>query len=157
MASFSLSYFLIEGFPSGSVVKNLPANAGDTGLIPGLGRPLERDIVTHSSILAENPMDRGDWWVIVLGLQRVGYDLATDHACTHTHTLTLSPNIVTLGFRASAYKFCSDIIQFIEMKFWYRLLEGCTSFKAVLFCLVGTYPSKLKEEVLLTSKDSFKI
>ena len=27
------------GFPGGSVVKNLPANAGDAGLIPGLGRP----------------------------------------------------------------------------------------------------------------------
>ena len=26
------------GFPLGSVVKNLPANAGDTGLIPGSGR-----------------------------------------------------------------------------------------------------------------------
>ena len=26
------------GFPGGSVVKNLPANAGDMGLIPGLGR-----------------------------------------------------------------------------------------------------------------------
>ena len=26
------------GFPGGSVVKNPPANAGDTGLIPGLGR-----------------------------------------------------------------------------------------------------------------------
>ena len=26
------------GFPSGSVVKNLPANAGDTGSIPSLGR-----------------------------------------------------------------------------------------------------------------------
>ena len=88
MVSFNLSYFLIEGFPSGSVVKNLPANAGDTGLIPGLGRPLERDMVTHSSILAENPMDRGAWWVPVLGLQRVGYDLATYHACTHTHTHT---------------------------------------------------------------------
>ena len=25
-------------FPFGSVVKNLPANAGDMGLIPGLGR-----------------------------------------------------------------------------------------------------------------------
>ena len=25
-------------FPGGTVVKNLPANAGDTGLIPGLGR-----------------------------------------------------------------------------------------------------------------------
>ena len=26
------------GFPGGSVVKNLPANAGDVSLIPGLGR-----------------------------------------------------------------------------------------------------------------------
>ena len=28
----------LQGFPGGSVVKNPPANAGDTGLIPGLGR-----------------------------------------------------------------------------------------------------------------------
>ena len=28
----------IQDFPSGPVVKNLPANAGDLGLIPGLGR-----------------------------------------------------------------------------------------------------------------------
>ena len=28
----------IRDFPRGPVVKNLPANAGDTGLIPGLGR-----------------------------------------------------------------------------------------------------------------------
>ena len=28
----------IQGFPGGSVIKNLPANAGDTGSIPGLGR-----------------------------------------------------------------------------------------------------------------------
>ena len=27
-----------QGFPGGSVLKNLPANAGDTGLIPDLGR-----------------------------------------------------------------------------------------------------------------------
>ena len=26
------------GFPGGAVVKNLPANAGDTGSIPSLGR-----------------------------------------------------------------------------------------------------------------------
>jgi len=26
------------GFPDGSVVKNMPANTGDSGLIPGLGR-----------------------------------------------------------------------------------------------------------------------
>ena len=28
----------VQGFPGGSVVENLPANAGDTGSSPGLGR-----------------------------------------------------------------------------------------------------------------------
>ena len=28
----------ISGFPGGAVVENLPANAGDTGSSPGLGR-----------------------------------------------------------------------------------------------------------------------
>ena len=34
------------------MVKNQPANAGDTGLIPGLEDPLQKEIATHSSILA---------------------------------------------------------------------------------------------------------
>ena len=35
------------------MVKNPPSNAGDVGSIPGLGRlPLEREMATHSSILA---------------------------------------------------------------------------------------------------------
>ena len=32
--------------------KNLPANAGDAGLIPGLADALEWKMATHSSILA---------------------------------------------------------------------------------------------------------
>ena len=43
------------GSTGGSVVKNLPANAGDArdpGKIPRLGNPLEKDMATHSSILA---------------------------------------------------------------------------------------------------------
>ena len=43
------------GFPSGTVIKNVPANAGDArdeGLIPGLGRSPGEEIATHSSILA---------------------------------------------------------------------------------------------------------
>ena len=28
----------MRGFPGGAVVENLPANAGDTGSSPGLGR-----------------------------------------------------------------------------------------------------------------------
>ena len=31
------------GFPGGSRVKNPPANAGDMGLIPGLGRSLGKE------------------------------------------------------------------------------------------------------------------
>ena len=36
------------------MVNNLPANAGDlrdTGLIPGSGNPLEKEMAAHSSIL----------------------------------------------------------------------------------------------------------
>ena len=33
-------FFFFEGFPGGPVVKNPPAVAGDTGLIPGPGRTL---------------------------------------------------------------------------------------------------------------------
>ena len=43
------------GFPGGTVVKNLPVNAGDTGdegLITGWEDPLEQDMATDSSILA---------------------------------------------------------------------------------------------------------
>ena len=40
-------------FPGGSVVKNVNAgDAGDTGWIPGLEDPLEKEMETHSSILA---------------------------------------------------------------------------------------------------------
>ena len=40
------------GFPGGSVVKNSPVSAGDAGLIPGQEDTLEKEIATHSSILA---------------------------------------------------------------------------------------------------------
>ena len=39
-------------FLGGSVVKNPPDNAGDTGSTPGSGRPQEKEMVTCSSILA---------------------------------------------------------------------------------------------------------
>ena len=56
-------------FPGGTVVKNPPANTGDTreaGSIPGLGRspgvgngnPLQYSCL-------ENSVDRGDWWATV--------------------------------------------------------------------------------------------
>jgi len=53
------------------VVKNLPANAGDTDLIPELGRsPGEGNgnLLQYSCL--ENPMDRGAWWAIVHGVAK---------------------------------------------------------------------------------------
>ena len=41
------------GFPGVSVVKNcLPINAGDAGSVPGWEDPLEKEMATHSSVLA---------------------------------------------------------------------------------------------------------
>ena len=39
------------GFPGDTAGKNLPANPGDVGLIPGQEDLLEEDMATHSSIL----------------------------------------------------------------------------------------------------------
>ena len=50
------------------MVKNLAAKAGDMSSIPGQEDPLEKEMVTHSSILAwKNPMNRGDWRATVHG------------------------------------------------------------------------------------------
>ena len=38
LTNFCSAKETIKGFPGGAVVENLPANAGDTGLSPGLGR-----------------------------------------------------------------------------------------------------------------------
>ena len=60
-----------EGFPGGSVVKNLPAVAGDVGLLPGLGRsPGEGsgNLLQYSCL--GNPMDRGVWWATCCGFSK---------------------------------------------------------------------------------------
>ena len=51
-----------EGFPGGLAVKNLPANAGDAGSIPGLGRsPGEGNGKPLKYSCLENSMDRRAW------------------------------------------------------------------------------------------------
>ena len=55
-------------FPGGSVVKNLPANSGDVGLIPGEEDPLKKEMETRSSIFAW----RIPWTEESGGLQNMG-------------------------------------------------------------------------------------
>ena len=69
------SVYSAWGFPGGSVVKNLPANAGAMDSVPGLGRFPGKGNGYHSSILAwsipwtEEP---GGLWSI--RSQRVGHN-----------------------------------------------------------------------------------
>ena len=60
------------------VVKNLPANAGDTrdtGLIPGWEDPVEEGLVTHSSILGWRiPWTEETGGLPSTGSQIVGHD-----------------------------------------------------------------------------------
>ena len=39
--------------------------------------PLEKEMATHPSILAGNPIDRGAWWATAHGLARVRHNLVT--------------------------------------------------------------------------------
>ena len=70
------------GFPGGSVVKNLPTNAGDAASIPGWGRSPGGG---HGSPLQysylENPMDRGAWRAIVHRVAKeLGMPVVTEHS-----------------------------------------------------------------------------
>ena len=52
-------------------IKNLPANAGDIGLIPGLGRfPGEGNVNTLQYSYLENPMDRRAWQAMINGVTK---------------------------------------------------------------------------------------
>ena len=78
--------FLISEEPGGSVVKNLPANAGgvgDPGSIPGLGRSPgggNGNLLQYSCL--ENLMDRGAWQATVHGV-------AESRTRLHRHALML--------------------------------------------------------------------
>ena len=53
------------------MVKNLPANAGDLGLIPGARRsPGEENGKPFLYSSLGNPTDRGAWWATVLGVTK---------------------------------------------------------------------------------------
>ena len=68
------TYASLLGFPGGTVVKHLPANAGDVGLIPGLGKsPREWNALQYWCL--GNPID---CWATVLGVARVRHDSATE-------------------------------------------------------------------------------
>ena len=64
---------LVSGIPSGAVVKNLSASAGETGETPGQEDPLEEEMAALSSILAwDIPWTEEPGGLQSMGPQRVG-------------------------------------------------------------------------------------
>ena len=103
-----------EGFPGGSVLKNLPANAGDVGSIPGLGRfPWVGNGYPLQYSCLENSTDRGAWLAAFHGVEK-SWTWLSDWAVTH------------------AYKKCSGLLKI--MKEEDRLfLTGHTNFGYYFF------------------------
>ena len=63
------------------------ADAGDTGLIPGLGRsPGEGNGNPLQYSCLENPMGRGSWWGTVHGVAKSWTGLS-DRACVFIYSL----------------------------------------------------------------------
>ena len=94
------AYSPLRGFPGVAVVKNPPANAGDTrdaGSIPGSGRsPGEGNGNSLQYSCLENPMDREAWWAIVRGVKKSHMGLRT-----HTYTyLGQSPHPLSRNTKA---------------------------------------------------------
>ena len=71
-------YSSLKGFPDSSLVKHPPASARDEGSIPGQEDPLEKEMTTHTSILAWGiPRTEEPSGLESMASQRVGHNLAT--------------------------------------------------------------------------------
>ena len=70
-------YCISQNFPCSSVSKESACNAGDLGLILGLGRSPGGNGNPLQYSCLESPLDRGAWWAIVHGVTRVRYDFVT--------------------------------------------------------------------------------
>ena len=69
-----------RGFSGGSMVKNLPANAGDMGSVPGSGRSSGEGNDNPLQYSCQgNPTDRGAWWATVHGVAKSWPRLNNNH------------------------------------------------------------------------------
>ena len=76
-----------KSFPGGSDGKESTCNAGDPGSILGSGRPLEKGMATHSSIIAWRiPWTEEPGGQQSIGSQRVEHD--SDYTATAGYTTT---------------------------------------------------------------------
>ena len=118
------------------VVNNPPANAGDMGLTPGLGRsPEEGNGNPFQCSCLGSPMDRGAWWTTVHGVAKEkSQTLLSDWTTTtkanlyHRHGIYLSPPIfivLKIFWCEPLLKSLLNLLQYCScFMFWYFWLWG---------------------------------
>ena len=110
---------IISDFPGGSVVNNLPANAGDAGPIPGSRKSSGEgngNLLQYSCL--GNPRDRRAWWATTHGVTKHRTWLS-HWACTQQQywninkqiLLTLSPSSPSLCPRLQIAVSRQDLVQ----------------------------------------------
>ena len=101
------------GFPDGSVVNGVPANAGDLGSIPGSGRsPAEGNGNPLQYSCLENPMDRGAWQATVHRVTKSWIQLKwlSTHTCTPISVVGMALVPSHRGMMKMRSKGCGDCL-----------------------------------------------
>ena len=119
----------VVGLPGGSVVKNLPANAGDAGSIPGSGRSSGGE---HG-----NPLQYSAWEISwteepgrlkSIGLQRIRNSWNTEHTLTK---VTYRWSLINNDF--SNLQWCESDMHAVEITLWILIFSQASN---MLHCTV---------------------
>ena len=94
-------------FPGGSDGEESACNAGDLGLIPGLGRsPGERNGYPLQYSCLQSSKDRGAWWTTIPGIAKSQTGLSDFTICGH-HVAILTYGLWSISVQFSKLMECS--------------------------------------------------
>ena len=105
-----------QGFPGGSAVKNLPANARDMASIPGSGISPEGICNPLQYFSLGNPIGRGAWWATVHGVTKSQTQLSN-------LTTTKSHQHLVFSMNLSIYLFTFQKINYNHPNLWFLELN----------------------------------
>ena len=110
------------------MVKNLPADAGVLGWIPGSGRSLEEgNSNSFQYSCLENSMDRGAWWAAVHDVAKSQTQLSTH--TQHTKRIKLILNLSSwMGFLLVCCTYLSLIWRFWNLCSYTGINHECLTF-----------------------------
>ena len=137
------------GFPSGPVVKNLPANAEDAknaALIPGWERSPDTgngNLLQYSCL--ENSLDRGAWWATAHGVTKSWTQLSTYMYAPRIYPAISVPLSLAVGFLSFCLhaKPAADRHGLQRRKYWLRICPLISYFKCSQTFLIHVFTKRV--------------